>query len=148
MPERFIDEAWIKGDFKKATISASQSALTDSIWFIKYPFSLYAKFKPQKPSISFFAGTKVHNYFQQILQKKIKIEDVQKDFNKSLTEIDLNEKEKAKANFIKERIVRYVQNHINALIEISDKFNISLSCELFFILFTFWLISPSFKSFS
>ena len=49
MSERFIDEAWIKGDFKKATISASQSALTDSIWFIKYPFALYAKFKPQKP---------------------------------------------------------------------------------------------------
>ena len=133
MPERFIDEAWIKGDFKKATISASQSALTDSIWFIKYPFSLYAKFKPQKPSISFFAGTKVHNYFQQILQKKIKIEDVQKDFNKSLTEIDLNEKEKAKANFIKERIVRYVQNHINALIEISDNANLDTwKCELFF----------------
>ena len=44
MPERFIDEAWIKGDFKKATISASESALRDSIWFIKYPFSLYAKF--------------------------------------------------------------------------------------------------------
>ena len=133
MPERFIDEAWIKGDFKKATISASQSALTDSIWFIKYPFSLYAKFKPQKPSLSFFAGTKVHNYFQQILQKKIKIEDVQKDFNKSLTEIDLNEKEKAKANFIKERIVRYVQNHINALIEISDNANLDTwKCELFF----------------
>ena len=133
MPERFIDEAWIKGDFKKATISASQSALTDSIWFIKYPFSLYAKFKQQKPSISFFAGTKVHNYFQQILQKKIKIEDVQKDFNKSLTEIDLNEKEKAKANFIKERIVRYVQNHINALIEISDNANLDTwKCELFF----------------
>ena len=133
MSERFIDEAWIKGDFKKATISASQSALTDSIWFIKYPFSLYAKFKPQKPSISFFAGTKVHNYFQQILQKKIKIEDVQKDFNKSLTEIDLNEKEKAKANFIKERIVRYVQNHINALIEISDNANLDTwKCELFF----------------
>ena len=133
MPERFIDEAWIKGDIKKATISASQSALTDSIWFIKYPFSLYAKFKPQKPSISFFAGTKVHNYFQQILQKKIKIEDVQKDFNKSLTEIDLNEKEKAKANFIKERIVRYVQNHINALIEISDNANLDTwKCELFF----------------
>ena len=73
MPERFIDEAWIKGDFKKATISASQSALTDSIWFIKYPFALYAKFKPQKPSISFFAGTKVHGYFQQILQKKMDI---------------------------------------------------------------------------
>ena len=133
MPERFIDEAWIKGDFKKATISASQSALTDSIWFIKYPFSLYAKFKPQKPSISFFAGTKVHNYFQQILQKKIKIEDVQKDFNKSLTEIDLNEKEKAKANFIKERIVRYGQNHINGLIEISDNANLDTwKCELFF----------------
>ena len=133
MPERFIDEAWIKGDFKKATISASQSALTDSIWFIKYPFSLYAKFKPQKPSISFFAGTKVHNYFQQIIQKKMKIEDVQKDFNKSLTEIDLNEKEKAKANFIKERIVRYVQNHINALIEISDNANLDTwKCELFF----------------
>ena len=133
MPERFIDEAWIKGDFKKATISASQSALTDSIWFIKYPFSLYAKFKPQKPSISFFAGTKVHHYFQQIIQKKMKIEDVQQDFNKSLTEIDLNEKEKAKANFIKERIVRYVQNHINALIEISDNANLDTwKCELFF----------------
>ena len=133
MPERFIDEAWIKGDFKKATISASQSALTDSIWFIKYPFALYAKFKPQKPSISFFAGTKVHHYFQQIIQKKMKIEDVQKDFNKSLTEIDLNEKEKAKANFIKERIVRYVQNHINALIEISDNANLDTwKCELFF----------------
>ena len=46
-------KAWIKGISKKATISASQSALTDSIWFIKYPFSLYAKFKPQKPSIGF-----------------------------------------------------------------------------------------------
>ena len=96
MSERFIDEAWIKGDFKKATISASQSALTDSIWFIKYPFALYAKFKPQKPSISFFAGTKVHGYFQQILQKKMDIKDVQEDFNRSLIEIDLSPKEKAK----------------------------------------------------
>ena len=133
MSERFIDEAWIKGDFKKATISASQSALTDSIWFIKYPFALYAKFKPQKPSISFFAGTKVHGYFQQILQKKMDIKDVQEDFNRSLIEIDLSPKEKAKANFIKEKITHYVNNHINALIEISDNAHLDTwKCELFF----------------
>ena len=133
MSERFIDKAWIKGDFKKATISASQSALTDSIWFIKYPFALYAKFKPQKPSISFFAGTKVHGYFQQILQKKMDIKDVQEDFNRSLIEIDLSPKEKAKANFIKEKITHYVNNHINALIEISDNAHLNTwKCELFF----------------
>ena len=133
MSERFIDEAWIKGDFKKATISEIQSALTDSIWFIKYPFALYAKFKPQKPSISFFAGTKVHGYFQQILQKKMDIKDVQEDFNRSLIEIDLSPKEKAKANFIKEKITHYVNNHINALIEISDNAHLdTLKCELFF----------------
>jgi len=133
MPERFIDEAWIKGDFKKATISASQSALTDSIWFIKYPFALYKKFKPQKPSISFHAGKKVHGYFQEIIQKKMDIKDVQEDFNRSLIEIDLSPKEKAKANFIKEKITQYVTNHINALIEISDNAHLDKwNCELFF----------------
>ena len=60
------------------------------IWFIKYPFALYAKFKPQKPSISFFAGTKVHGYFQKIIQKKWILKDVQEDFNRSLIEIDLS----------------------------------------------------------
>lgn len=132
MAERFIDEAWIKGDFKKATISASQSALTDSIWFIKYPFALYKKFKPQKPSISFFAGTKVHGYFQEIIQKKFKFENVQEDFNRSLIDIDLNEKEKAKANFIKEKITKYVNNHINALIEVSGNAHLDTwTCEEF-----------------
>lgn len=132
MAERFIDEAWIKGDFKKATISASQSALTDSIWFIKYPFALYAKFKPQKPSISFFAGTKVHGYFQEIIQKKFKFEDVQEHFNKSLIDINLSEKEKAKANFIKEKITKYVNNHINALIEVSGNAYLDTwTCEEF-----------------
>ena len=33
------------------------------------------------------------------------IKDVEEDFNRSLIEIDLSPKEKAKANFIKEKIV-------------------------------------------
>ena len=40
---------------------------------------------------------------------------------------------KAKANFIKEKITHYVNNHINALIEISDNAHLDTwKCELFF----------------
>ena len=61
------------------------------------------------------------------------IKDVQEYFNRSLIEIDLSPKEKAKANFIKEKITHYVNNHINALIEISDNAHLNTwKCELFF----------------
>ena len=57
-----------------------------------------------------------------------------KIFNRSLIEIDLSPKEKAKANFIKEKITHYVNNHINALIEISDNAHLDTwKCELFLV---------------
>ena len=45
MEERFTDLAWTSGDFNKATTSPSQTALQNSIWFIKYHLSPHLNFK-------------------------------------------------------------------------------------------------------
>ena len=119
MPERFIDEAWIKGDFKKATTSASQAGLTDHIWFIKHPYKLYAKFQPEKPSISLKAGGEIHTYFQKILSKQLTLKQAKEEFLKLRDLFSYSEKELAKFDFIYERLEQYINNHINALIEIS-----------------------------
>ena len=75
MKERFTDTAWTEGDFNKATTSPSQTALQNSIWFIKYHLSPHLNFKPERPSISFEAGKFVHEWFQQILVEEPSIDD-------------------------------------------------------------------------
>ena len=64
MKGRFTDTAWTEGDFNKATTSPSQTALQNSIWFIKYHLSPHLNFKPERPSISFEAGKFIHEWFR------------------------------------------------------------------------------------
>ena len=73
MKERFTDTAWTEGDFNKATSSPSQTALSNWVWFIKYHLSPHLKFKSERPSISFKAGTFIHEWFQNILVGQAKI---------------------------------------------------------------------------
>lgn len=132
MSERFIDDCWIKGDFQKATISVSQAALTDPIWFIKYPFANYAKFGKSKSSISFDAGSKVHHYFQSILTNDFSLNEVQKDFRDYINHQDYDEKNKIKALFINNRIINYVKNHLAAVKDLTNNNLKDLECEMFF----------------
>jgi len=119
--ERFTDLAWTDGDFNNSTTSGSQTALQTSYWFIKYYLSNYLKFKPEKPSISLIAGTSVHQYFQGILSGNFKMTDVEQHFSTHLKQYDFDdERKKAKAKFIKDRIKGYVQRHIQAVQKISN----------------------------
>jgi len=124
MNERLTDEVYIKGDFKKATTSPSQTALQNNVWFIKYPLKEYLGFLPENPSISFNAGSKVHDYFQGILTNIFKIEDVQKNFDDFIKITPYQDKQKEKAKIISKQILNYVQNHLQAIKDISgNKFD-------------------------
>lgn len=121
MKERFTDLAWTSGDFNKPTTSPSQAALQNPYWFIRYYLSKYLNFKPQKPSISLIAGSSVHEYFQGILSGTFKLEDVEKHFKIHLQQFKFDdERKKAKAKFILDRIKGYVQRHLQAIQEISN----------------------------
>jgi len=66
--DRFTDLAFMQGDFQKVNTSPSQTALSNWMWFLKYPLAFHLHFKPESPSISFKSGTAVHQYFQNILR--------------------------------------------------------------------------------
>jgi len=108
--DRFTDLAFMQGDFKKVNTSPSQTALSNWMWFIKYPLSLHLNFKPESPSISFKSGTAVHQYFQNILTGKMKIGDVEKQYKLMLDNTTFIEKEKVKGQFILKIIKKMVEN--------------------------------------
>jgi len=119
--ERFTDIAWTQGDFNKSTISCSQTTLSNWMYFLKYHLSKHLEFKREADSISFNAGTFVHDYFQAILIGIYKIEDVEAKFRNFIKGKNYAENDKAKAEFLADRIVGYVQNHLDAVKEISGK---------------------------
>ena len=94
MEERFTDLAWTEGDFNKATTSPSQTALSNWMWYNKYQLFPYLKFKQEKPSISFKAGTFVHDWFQTILVGQAKIDDVEFAFKTHIEQFEFEEKHK------------------------------------------------------
>jgi hypothetical protein len=105
MEERFTDLAWTTGDFNKATTSPSQTALSNWMWYNKYHLFPYLKFKQEKPSISFKAGTFAHDWFQNILIGKAKIDDVELAFKTYIEQFEFEEKHKMKAQFILKKIM-------------------------------------------
>jgi len=123
MKERFTDLAWTDGDFNKATTSPSQTALQNSIWFIKYHLSPHLNFKPEKPSISFEAGKFVHEWFQQILIGQAEIKDVELHFKTFISNFDFGERNNIKAQFILRNIKGYVERHLMCINELSDNFS-------------------------
>jgi len=120
--DRFTDLAFMQGDFKKVNTSPSQTALSNWMWFIKYPLSLHLNFKPESPSISFKSGTAVHQYFQNILTGKMKIGDVEKQYKLMFDNFTFIEKEKVKGQFILKIIKKMVENHLQMLMEISGNY--------------------------
>ena len=120
--DRFTGHMYMQGDFKKVNISPSQTALNNQIWFIKYPLANYLRFKPEQPSIAFKTGTFVHKSYQDILIGKMKIADVELAYKKILESHKFSEKEQAKGNFLLERIKKYVENHLQMLMEISGSY--------------------------
>lgn len=104
MEERFTDLAWTEGDFNKATTSPSQTALSNWMWYNKYQLFPYLKFKQEKPSISFKAGTFVHDWFQNILVGQAKIDDVELSFKTHIEQFEFEEKHKMKAQFILKKL--------------------------------------------
>ena len=120
--DRITGHMYMQGDFKKVNISPSQTSLNNQIWFIKYPLANYLGFKPEKPSISFKTGTFVHKCYQDILMGKMKIDDVELAYKKILESYVFSEKDKAKGMFLLERIKKYVQNHLQILMEISGSY--------------------------
>ena len=122
MKERFTDLAWTNGDFNKATTSPSQTALQNSIWFIKYHLSPHLNFKPEKPSISFEAGKFVHEWFQQILIGQAEIKDVELHFKTFISNFDFGERNNIKAQFILRNIKGYVERHLMCIDELSGSF--------------------------
>ena len=123
MEERFTDLAWTEGDFNKATTSPSQTALSNWMWYNKYQLFPYLKFKQEKPSISFKAGTFVHDWFQNILVGQAKIDDVELSFKTHIEQFEFEEKHKMKAQFILKKIKGYVERHLEAINEVSDNFS-------------------------
>ena len=123
MEERFTDLAWTTGDFNKATTSPSQTALSNWMWYNKYQLFPYLKFKQEKPSISFKAGTFVHDWFQNILIGQAKIDDVEFAFKTHIEQFEFEEKHKMKAQFILKKIKGYVERHLEAINEVSDNFS-------------------------
>jgi hypothetical protein len=123
MEERFTDTAWTEGDFNKATTSASQTSLQLFIWFIKYHLSSHLKFKSERPSISFKAGTFIHEWFQNILVGQAKIEDVEHHFKNHIDQFKFSENEGIKAQFILKYVKSYVEKHLEAINEVSDNFS-------------------------
>ena len=122
MEERFTDLAWTSGDFNKATTSPSQTSLTNWMWFNKYHLIPYLKFKEEKPSSSFKAGTFAHDQFQNILIGQSKIEDVESNFFNHFTKFIFDEKHSLKVKFIERHIKGYVERHLEAIKEISGGF--------------------------
>ena len=120
MEERFTDLAWTKGDFSKATISPSQTALTNWMWFGKYHLFPYLKFKQERPSISFKSGTFIHDWFQKYLVGQAKIEEAEQHFKTHIEQLELDERQSVKGQFILRYIKNYIQNHINAIKSISE----------------------------
>ena len=123
MEERFTDTAWTEGDFNKATSSPSQTALSNWVWFIKYHLSPHLKFKSERPSISFKAGTFIHEWFQNILVGQAKIEDVEHHFKNHIDQFEFSENEGIKAQFILKYVKGYVERHLEAINEVSDNFS-------------------------
>ncbi|RAP33934.1 hypothetical protein DID80_07740 [Candidatus Marinamargulisbacteria bacterium SCGC AAA071-K20] len=117
--ERFTDTAWTTGNFNKATISPSQTALNNWTYFLKYQLIPHLKFKPEKPSISFKTGTFVHEWFQNILMGNAKIEDAEKHFKTHIEQFKFSEKHRMKSLFLLKNIKGYVQRHLDAIKEIS-----------------------------
>ena len=130
--ERFTDTAWTSGDLQKATTSPSQTALSNWMWFLKYQLIPYLNFKSEKDSISFKAGSFIHDWFQNILLGIAKIEDVESHFKNLIDHIDLDEKKSMKAKFILKFVKQYVENHLKAVEEISNNKMQSWGKELFF----------------
>ena len=118
--ERFTDTAWTSGDLQKATTSPSQTALSNWMWFLKYQLIPYLNFKSEKDSISFKAGSFIHDWFQNILLGIAKIEDVESHFKNLIDHLDLDEKKSMKAKFILKFVKQYVENHLKAVEEISN----------------------------
>jgi len=119
MEERFTDLAWTSGDFNKATTSPSQTALNDMMWGWKYHIFPHLNITEKKPSISFKSGTFIHDWFQKILMGQAKIEEAEQHFKTHLEQLELDERHKVKGQFILKHINKFIQNHIDAVKEIS-----------------------------
>lgn len=119
--DRFTNLAFMQGDFKKVNTSPSQTALADWLWMTLTHLSSHLNFKPQLPAIAFKSGIAVHQYFQNVMEGKMKISDVEKQYKLMLDNTVFPEKEKVKGQFILKVVKQYVINHINMLVEISGK---------------------------
>lgn len=119
--ERFTDIAWLNKDFNKSTVSCSQTTLSDFMYYLKYHLAPYLKFRKEADSISFNSGTFVHEAFQRILIGKLKLEDVEVKFRNMIKSKTYSINDKAKGEFLADRIVGYVSNHLEAIQEISGK---------------------------
>lgn len=120
LKERFTDTAWTDGDLQKATTSPSQTALSNWMWYFKYQLVPYLNFKKEKDSISFKAGSFIHDWFQNILLGTAKIEDAESHFKNLIDYLELDEKKKIKAQFLLKFINKYIQNHLDAIKELSS----------------------------
>jgi len=125
MSERFTDLAYITGDFKKANTSVSQAGLKTMDWFHSTHLTNYLKFKKEKPSISFVAGSFIHDFFQKnINNQDVNLNEAESEFANLIYSLDFaEEKQKIKAQFILKYIKDYVSNHLQAVEEISKSKN-------------------------
>ena len=121
MSERFTDLAYITGDFKKANTSVSQAGLGNRDWFHSTHLTKYLNFKKEKPSISFIAGSFIHDFFQKkINDREANLDQAESEFANLIYSLDFaEEKHKIKAEFILKFIKDYIGNHLEAINEIS-----------------------------
>jgi len=123
--ERFTDLAYLTGDFKKANTSVSQAGLKTMDWFHSTHLTKYLKFKKEKPSISFIAGSFIHDFFQKNINKKdIDLNEAETEFSKLIDSLNFeDEKQEMKSKFILKYIKDYVGNHLEAIQKISKSKN-------------------------